>query len=301
MDKIKAVIVGWGNVGRFVKRSIEESSDMELVGVLRRLSSMGKSVPELEGISVVSDTDELPPFDVAIVTVPSREAPDKVKELLEKGYSCVDSFDVHDQIYATKEALTKIAQDSKAVSIFGAGWDPGSDSAVRVLMRMTCPLGMTTTTFGGRKGGRSMGHTAAVKAIPGVENAVALTLPNGPGKHKRQVYIELKEGVDFEKIADQIRHDPYFIADPTDVVAVEDISPFDTLNHGGRIERATNDVVARYEIEGINPYMTANVLVSAARAAYRACQKGDFGAYTLIERPLIDYLPGSLEERLKGY
>ena len=47
--------------------------------------------------------------------------------------------------------------------------------------------------------------------------------------------------------------------------------------------------------------MTANVLVSAARAAYRACQKGDFGAYTLIERPLIDYLPGSLEERLKGY
>ncbi len=301
MNKIRAVIVGWGNVGRFVKRSIEEAPDIELVGVLRRLSSMGKSVPELEEVPVSSDVDDLPSFDVAIVTVPSREAPDKVKDLLQKGYCCVDSFDVHDQIYATKEALTKIAKEAKAVSIFGAGWDPGTDSAVRTLMRMTCPLGMTTTTFGGRKGGRSMGHTAAVKAISGVKNAVALTLPNGSGKHKRQVYIELQEGADFEKITNQIRHDPYFIADPTDVVAVEDISPFDTLNHGGRIERTMNDVMARYEIEGINPYMTANVLVSAARAAYRAYQKGDFGAYTLIERPLIDYLPGSLEERLKGY
>ncbi len=301
MDKIKAVIVGWGNVGRFVKRAIEESLDIELVGVIRRLSSLNKTVPELEGIAVASDPEELPAFDVAIVTVPSREAPDKVKELLKKGYACVDSFDVHDQIYATKEALTKIAKASGAVSIFGAGWDPGTDSAVRVLMRMTSPLGMTTTTFGGRKGGRSMGHTAAVKAIAGVKNAVALTLPNGRGKQKRQVYIELEEGADFEQITDKIRHDPYFIADPTDVVAVEDISPFDTLNHGGRIERTTNDVAARYEVEGINPYMTANVLVSAARAAYRARQAGDFGAYTLIERPLVDYLPGSLEERLKGY
>lgn len=84
MDKIKAVIVGWGNVGRFVKRAIEESLDIELVGVIRRLSSLNKTVPELEGIAVASDPEELPAFDVAIVTVPSREAPDKVKELLKR-------------------------------------------------------------------------------------------------------------------------------------------------------------------------------------------------------------------------
>lgn len=301
MDKIKVAIIGWGNVGRFCKKAIEESPDIELVGIVRRQSSLGKNIEELKDVAVVSDMVELPAVDVALVTIPSREAPEKVKELLLKGVCTVDSFDVHDQIMATKQALDSIAKSSKVVSIFGAGWDPGTDSAVRALLKVVCPFGQTLTTFGGQKGGRSMGHTAAVKAIEGVKNAVSLTLPNGAGKHKRQVYIELKEGADFEKIAKLIRTDPYFIHDPTDVVAVEDINPFDTLNHGGRIERTTSDITQRYEVEGINPYMTANVLVSTARAAYRAFKKGDYGAFTLIERPLIDFLPGSLEEQLSGY
>ncbi len=301
MEKIRVAIVGWGNVGRFCKKALESSPDMQLVGIVRRPESIGKDTSELAGLQVVSDIETLDKVDVALVSIPSREAPDKVKELILKGIATVDSFDVHDQILATKQALNPLAISHKTVSIFGAGWDPGTDSAIRAILKVISPIGQTTTTFGGTTGGRSMGHTAAVKAIPGVKDAVSLTLPNGAGRHKRQVYIELEPGADFEKITDQIRQDPYFIHDATDVVAVENVKRFDTMNHGGRLERLTPDIQQTYTIEGINPLMTANVMVASARAAYRAKELGQYGAFTFIERPIIDFLPGEFEEKLEGY
>ena len=301
MDKIKVAIIGWGNVGRFCKQAIEETPDMQLAGIVRRPQSIGKDSQELAGLTVVTDVDELGPVDVALVSIPSREAPEKVKEMILKGIATVDSFDVHDQILATKKALNQLAVQHQTASIFGAGWDPGTDSAVRAILRILAPVGKTTTTFGGTTGGRSMGHTAAVKAIAGVKDAVSLTLPNGAGRHKRQVYIELMPDADFEKITNQIRQDPYFIHDATDVVAVENVRRFDTMNHGGRLERLTQDIQQTYTIEGINPMMTAHVMIAAARAVYRAKKAGQYGAFTFIERPLIDFLPGSFDERLEGY
>lgn len=301
MEKIKVAIVGWGNVGRFCRHAIEYSLDMECVGVVRRPQSVGLDQEELAGYKVVSDIDELDKVDVALLCVPSREAPLKAEEFLSKGICTVDSFDIHSSVLEMRKQLNIVAEENKTVCIFASGWDPGTDSAIRALMKIICPNGITTTTFGGQKGGRSMGHTAAVKAIDGVKNAVSLTLPNGAGKHKRQVYIELKEGADFQKVADAIRQDAYFASDPTDVVAVDNVSVYDTLNHGGEICRIMEDISQRYTLEGNNPKMTANVLISCVRAAYRAKGKKQFGAYTFIERPLIDYLPGDEEEQMSGY
>ena len=58
----------------------------------------------------------------------------------------------------------------------------------------------------------------------------------------------------------------------------------------------------RYLLEGNNPELTANIMVSCARACVTAREKDDFGTYTFIERPLIDYLAGrTLDEKLEGY
>lgn len=301
MENIRVAIIGWGNVGRYCKYVLDETADMELVGVVRRSSSLNNVDEELADVTVVSDITALKDIDVALVCVPSRLAGDRVAETLKLGISTVDSFDIHDKIIESKKRLDAIAKENKAVSIFGAGWDPGSDSVVRCLMQIVCPHSVTTTTFGGEKGGRSMGHTAAVKAISGVKDAVSLTLPNGAGLQKRLVYVELQDNADFNAVAEAIRTDDYFKNDPTDVVAVKDVSEYDTLNHGGLLERVAPDVAQNYSIEGINPLMTANVLVGAVRAAYRAKQSEQFGAYTMIERPLVDFIPGSLEEQLKGY
>ena len=301
MKNIRVAIIGWRNVGRHCKYVLDETADMQLVGVVRRESSLSEVDSDLADIKVVSDITKLGDIDVAMVCVPSRLAGDRVAETLKLGISTVDSFDIHDEIVKTKKRLDVIAKKNNVVSILGAGWDPGSDSVVRCLMQIVCPHSLTTTTFGGKKGGRSMGHTAAVKAIKGVKDAVSLTLPNGAGKQKRLVYVELEPKADFNKIAEAIRKDDYFKNDPTDVVAVDNVSKYNTLNHGGEVERISDDVAQKYKIEGINPLMTANVLVASARAAYRACNAKQSGAYTMIERPLVDFVPGSLEEQLKGY
>ena len=301
MHLIRVAIVGWGNVGCFCKQVLQNTPDMELIGVVRRPESIKKKDNRLANIPVVSDIKQLGKIDVAIVSIPSRFAPIKAFELLKNGICTVDSFDIHSKILATKKHLNKIAQEHNSVCILGAGWDPGTDSCVRAIFQIVCPAKMTTTTFGGKKGGRSMGHTAAVKAIKGVKDAVSITLPNGAGKHKREVYIELMPNTDFSIIKKTIQTDDYFKNDPTTVIAVKDIGDYDTLNHGGRLEQKTENIMQDYSIEGINPLITANVLVSSARAAYRARKLKDYGAYTMIERPLIDYLPGSLAEQIKEY
>ena len=302
MQKISVAIVGWGNVGRGCKRAISECSDLVLAGVVRRASSLKYEDPDLENTLVVSDITELEHVDVAILCIPSREVPERVKQYHELGISTIDSYDEHANIASVRRDLDISAKSKKVVSIIGAGWDPGTDSAIRAIMKLVSITGHGTTTFGGDKGGRSMGHTAQVKQIAGVRDAVALTLANGRGKQKRKVYVELEKDVDFASVEQAIVSDPYFKNDPTEVIVVKDINKYNTLNHSVCLERTGMQVNQKYEAEGVNPEFTANIMVSCARACMKAYVDEDFGAYTFIERPLIDYLPGlTIDEKLEIY
>ncbi len=302
MQKISVAIVGWGNVGRGCKRAISECSDLVLAGVVRRASSLKYEDPDLENTLVVSDITELEHVDVAILCIPSREVPERVKQYHELGISTIDSYDEHSNIASVRRDLDISAKSKKVVSIIGAGWDPGTDSAIRAIMKLVSITGHGTTTFGGEKGGRSMGHTAQVKQIEGVKDAVALTLANGRGKQKRKVYVELEKDADFDSIEKAIVSDPYFKNDPTEVIVVKDINKYNTLNHSVSLERTGMQVNQKYEAEGVNPEFTANIMVSCARACMKAYMDEDFGAYTFIERPLIDYLPGlTIDEKLEIY
>ena len=302
MQKISVAIIGWGNVGRGCKRALAENPDLYLAGVVRRPISLGKTDPTLENVKVVADIRELGKVDVALLSIPSREVPDRIREYQEYGICTVDSFDEHDRIPALKKDLDINAKAKRVVSIFSTGWDPGTDSGIRAIMKIASYTGHTTTTFGGEKGGRSMGHTVAVKAIEGVKDAVALTLANGPGKQKRKVYVELVPGADPEKVAKTIQADSYFRNEPTEVLFVKSIDKYNTLHHEGDIERTGMQAKQRYVVEGTNPELTANIMVSCARACIAARDRNEYGTYTFIERPLIDYLAGStLDEKLEGY
>lgn len=290
-----------GNVGRGCKRAIEECSDLILAGVVRRPTTVSQDEIELQNTRVVSDITKLKDVDVALLCIPSREVLEKIKYYQGLGYSTVDSFDEHEKIVSVRKECDITAKAKKVVSITGAGWDPGTDSAVRVIMRLVSITGHTTTTFGGATGGRSMGHTALVKTIAGVKNAVVLTMANGRGKHKRKVYVELMPEADFNKIEQTIKNDSYFSVDPVEVEMVKSIDKYNTLHHAGSVERTGMQANQRYDVAGINPEFTANIMVSCARACVAAKTKGEYGTYTFIERPLTDYLPGTLEEKLEGY
>ena len=210
------------------------------------------------------------------------------------GIHTVDSFDIHTGITALRRTLDVEAKAHNAVSIISAGWDPGSDSVVRTLLEAIAPKGITYTNFGP---GMSMGHTVAVKAVDGVKAALSMTIPTGTGIHRRMVYIELKEGYDFDKVAAAIQSDPYFVNDETHVKLVPSVDALLDMGHGVNLTRKgvsgkTQNQLFEFNMRINNPALTAQVLVCVARAAMRQQP----GCYTMVEIPVIDLLPGEREE-----
>jgi diaminopimelate dehydrogenase len=206
----------------------------------------------------------------------------------------VDSFDIHSQITTLHQTLNKAAVENQAVSIISAGWDPGSDSVVRTLLEASAPKGITYTNFGP---GMSMGHTVAVKAIEGVKAALSMTIPTGTGIHRRMVYVELETGYNLAEIAQDIKNDPYFIHDETHVLQVESVDSLLDMGHGVNLTRKgvsgkTQNQLFEFNMRINNPALTAQIMVSAARATLRQQP----GCYTLIEIPLIDMLYGNRNE-----
>ena len=131
--KIRAAIVGYGNIGKYALEAIEASPDMECVGVVRRNGAADRPA-ELAAYPVVKHISELEKVDVAILATPTRSVESYAKECLALGINTVDSFDIHTSIVELRRTLDEVAKAHNAVSVVAAGWDPGSDSVVRTLM-----------------------------------------------------------------------------------------------------------------------------------------------------------------------
>lgn len=293
MKKIRAAIVGYGNIGKYVLEALEAAPDFEVAGVIRRNGADNKPA-ELNEYPVVKDIKELKDVDVAVLCTPTRSVEKYAKEILSQGICTVDSFDIHTGIVDLRRELGKVAKEHNAVSIIAAGWDPGSDSMVRTLLEAIAPKGITYTNFGP---GMSMGHTVAVKAVKGVKAALSMTIPTGTGIHRRMVYVELEDGHKYEDVAAAIKADAYFVNDDTHVIQVPSVDDLLDMGHGVNLTRKgvsgkTQNQLFEFNMRINNPALTAQVLVCVARAAL----KQQPGCYTMIEVPVIDLLFGDKEE-----
>ena len=296
MNKIRVAVVGYGNIGKSAVEALEAASDMEIAGIVRRAGREG-CPREIEGYTIVKNIKELENVDVAILATPTRSVEEYALECLKLGINTVDSFDIHGLIVDLRRTLDKAAKESGAVSIIAAGWDPGSDSVVRTLMESLAPKGLTYTNFGP---GRSMGHSVCVRSKKGVKDALSMTIPVGEGIHRRMVYVELEEGVSLEEVTKEIKADPYFSNDETHVFQVESVDALNDVGHGVNMVRKgvsgqTHNQLFEFNMKINNPALTSQVLVNAARATMRQQP----GAYTMIEIPVIDYLPGDKEELIR--
>ena len=292
MNKIRVTVVGYGNIGKYTIQALEASPDMEIMGVVRR-SVSGEQPAELNPYKVVTDITALGKVDVAILATPTRSVEEHALKCLALGINTVDSFDIHGQIVDLRRSLDKAAKETNAVSIISAGWDPGSDSIVRTLMESLAPKGLSYTNFGP---GRSMGHSVCVRSKAGVKDALSMTIPVGEGIHRRMVYVELEDGASLEEVTKAIKADPYFASDETHVFQVESVDALNDVGHGVNLVRKgvsgkTHNQLFEFNMKINNPALTAQVLVNAARATMRQRP----GAYTMIEIPVIDYLPGDRE------
>ena len=293
MKKIRAAVVGYGNIGHYTLQALEAAPDFEVAGIVRRQGAENNP-EELSKYEVVKDIRELKDVDVAILATPTRSVEKYAKDILALGINTVDSFDIHTQITSLRRSLDESAKAGNAVSIISAGWDPGSDSVVRAMLQAIAPKGITYTNFGP---GMSMGHTVAVKAVEGVKAALSMTIPTGTGIHRRMVYIEVKEGYEYEKVAAAIKADPYFVNDETHVIQVPCVDELLDMGHGVNLTRKgvsgkTQNQLFEFNMHINNPALTGQVLVCVARAS----MKQQPGCYTMIEIPVIDLLPGEREE-----
>ena len=292
MKKIRAAVVGYGNIGKYAIQALEAADDFEIAGVVRRNGADNKPA-ELANYEVVKDITELENVDVTILATPTRSCEEFAKKILPLGINTVDSFDIHTDIVKYRASLDKVCRETNTCAIIAAGWDPGSDSIVRSLMQSLAPKGLTYTNFGP---GMSMGHSVCVRSKEGVKNALSMTIPLGEGIHRRMVYVELEEGAKLDEVTKAIKADPYFSHDETHVFAVESVDAVRDMGHGVNLVRKgvsgeTQNQRFEFNMSINNPALTAQVLVNVARATMRQQP----GCYTMIEIPVIDMLAGDRE------
>jgi diaminopimelate dehydrogenase len=217
---------------------------------------------------------------------------------MEKGICTVDSFDIHgEEMLKLRSLLDETGKKNNSKAIISAGWDPGSDSVVRTLLKAMAPKGLTYTNFGP---GMSMGHSVAAKDKDGVKDALSMTIPTGTGIHRRMVYVELEDGASIEKVTSEIKSDSYFSNDETHVIAVPSVDELKDMGHGVVLEHKgvsgkTQNQLFEFHMKINNPALTSQILVSCARAVL----KQQPGAYTMPEIAPIDYLLGDKETLLK--
>ena len=296
MKKIRAAVVGYGNIGRFVLQALEAADDFEVAGIVRRHGAENKP-QELARYDVVSDIRELKDVDVAILATPTRSCEEYAQQILPLGINTVDSFDIHTEISGYRQRMDELCKKTGRVSVIAAGWDPGSDSVVRTLIESLAPKGLSYTNFGP---GMSMGHSVCVRSKEGVREALSVTIPLGEGIHRRMVYVELEEGARLEDVEKAIKADPYFAHDETHVFQVEDVDSLQDMGHGVNLVRKgvsgqTQNQRFEFNMSINNPALTGQVLVNVARASMRQQP----GCYTMIEIPVVDLLPGEREQWVK--
>ena len=293
MKKTRAAVVGYGNIGRFAVQALEAAPDFDIAGIVRRQGDKEKPL-ELTPYQVTADIRELGHVDVAILATPTRLCPDLAAKTARLGINTVDSFDIHTSILHYRQRQAAVCRETGTVSVIAAGWDPGSDSVVRVLMQALAPKGLSYTNFGP---GMSMGHSVVARSKRGVRDAIAMTIPLGEGLHRRMVYVELEPGASLDDVTHQLKEDDYFAHDELHVFAVSNIDDVRDMGHGVHMTRKgvsgkTQNQRMSFDMSINNPALTGQVLVDVARASMRLQP----GCYTMPEIPVIDLLPGTREE-----
>ncbi len=330
MQKIRVAVVGFGNVGRGVIASLRNQPDMELAGVVSR--SPGRVEKELPATPVLplagnAWVETLRP-DVAILCGGSKNDLPEQGPALARLVNTVDSFDNHSRIPEYFAAIDEAANAGGRVSVISTGWDPGIFSLERVLAASFIPGARAYGFYGlGPQGGLSMGHSDALRTVPGVRDARQYThaIPEAiekirrgenpdfkPGDmHTRECFVVLEDDADPEAVTNTIRNMPgYFAPYQTTIhfVPQEELDqnhrafPHDGLVIAAGSTGTNHPAITEYRCQwASNPEATANVLVAHARAAHRLAREGQKGAFSILDIPPTYFSTRSRTELLKSF
>lgn len=317
--KIRAAIVGYGNLGRGVRKALAQNPDFELVAVFtrRQPEQMSEEGVRFEHISAAEQYKGR--IDVMILCGGSATDLPEQTPALARWFNTVDSFDTHAKIPEFFESVQQAAQQGGNLSVISTGWDPGLFSLNRLLAEAILPEGKDYTFWGK---GVSQGHSDAIRRVPGVKAGIQYTVPvqevidriragetpelSTREKHLRQCFVVAEEGADRDQIRDTIVNMPNYFSDydttVTFITEEELKAEHGGMPHGGFVIRSgvtgagTKQIVEfGLKLES-NPEFTASVLVAYARAVHRLRGEGATGAKTVFDIPLGYLSPKSPEE-----
>jgi len=330
MKKIRILIVGYGNVGRGVRFAIANNPDLELAGIASRsVERVKKELPDIPVVSV-NDPDAFMALrpDVAILCGGSKDDLSQQTPRMVQYLPTVDSFDNHSRLPEYYHLVDEAAKRAGHVSLISIGWDPGIFSLERVLAGAFLPGSRAYGFYGlTSRGGLSMGHSDALRTIPGVKDARQYThaIPEAidrirkgehpefaPGDmHTRECFIVPEEGADLAAIEKIVRAMPgYFAPYRTSItfVSQEELNakckgfPHDGCVVASAMTGNGNAATVEYRCAwGSNPEATGNVLAAHARAAARLAAEGRKGAFTILDIPATYLTPLDKETLLQNF
>jgi len=331
MSLYRVMIVGYGNVSRGVRLSISSNPDMELAGIISRSPDrVRKEVGDLPVFSMEAAEKAIADLkaDVAVLGGGSKNDLPEFGPVFAGLINTVDSFDNHSRIPEYFAAMDKAASATGHVAVISTGWDPGIFSLERVLANSFLPGSRAYGFYGlGPAGGLSMGHSDALRTIPGVKDARQYThavassikkVQNGenpeftPGDmHTRECFVVLEPGADKVAVTKAIVEMPgYFAPYDTTVHFVDEAElkeRFSGFPHDGTVVAAGttgagNPALIEYRCQwGSNPEATANVMTAHARAAMRLAAEGRKGAFTILDIPPAYFSTCDRAELLKRW
>lgn len=264
----KVCIIGWGNISRYVKYSIDNSNEFELAGVVRRKKSLDNIDLELSTVKVVDNIDKLDDIDIAVLCVPEKNIEILTEELIDKGISCINCSDDEKISYEYMYNRFNKQIQNKNINIFhGFGFNNGIKDIIKNTIDFMTDTGIGYENIGP---GIDMKYTSIVRNINGVKNALVFVEPLSMFKHSIKIYIELNENVDFIDIRKHILSEIEFRYENVDIELVEDVRKYFSMNMKynytkvGASSRAFNQNM-NFNMNVNMAGLTANILVNGMK------------------------------------
>ncbi len=314
--KIRVGAVGLGNLGAAIAKCAQAFDEIELVGVftrrdIGRIDTYGITANVLSFSDIYEYEGHI---DCLIVATGSKQDTEKITPALARSFNVIDSLDKHAALAEHVACVDAEARAGGHTALVGTGWDPGLLSLLRLYLGAFMPYAAVNTLWGR---GVSLGHSEALRSIPGVIYVAEYTEPKPraeddarsgkrlePQKsHRRLCYIVPKEGCEADIIAQIFEPHGYFSDYDTEVhfiTEAEFLASHTALPHSGTViasggmgigspDRA--DAVFKASFTS-NPVFTANILLASARAVCRLAQEGRWGAFTVFDIPPRYFLRG---------
>ncbi|MCR8969033.1 diaminopimelate dehydrogenase [Facklamia sp. 7083-14-GEN3] len=312
MRKVRLAIVGFDQVGQSLMEAVEQHEDLVIQHIFSRQSK--QDLPKYLQTLPIHSMEQIINFkeSIDVLIVCSGSTYDNPENLSEYAadFNLVDAYNFYAKPALLLKTIDSISQVHHKLAVIGVGWNPGLYTVNQLLAEAVMPQA-TNYHFVENEWSQKMSET--IFSLEGVAEA-NVYLKASPQSlqsvldgeqpdlgfsdyQERVAYLVLEEGVDPDRIEDQLQALPNFLSQAEmrlHFTTSDQLAKLSKEVQAGRLIRTAiaNEEVTIYDLTlSFNqPRLNqANLLLAYARAVYRLASEGRAGALTQLDVP-VSYL-----------